>query len=474
MSLTSLEGVFGFAKQSAVGTTAGTPYNSTSFVAGSNEVQTITISGTPTGGSFTLTFGGEETDAIPYNATAAQVEAALEALTTIGFNNVACAGGPLPGTGVTVTFQGDLAHENVALLVEDETGLTGGTTPAVTVAQTTAGVADQSAWHWVPATSVNFQPNQIVSNIPPEVGGSLWTRGSYKGGVSGAGQVMMVPRGGLGLAELLRGFCGDVTKTAGNGSNGAAVGNFVYVFTPNGASEELPWYTIVRNTGAWVEEYADARVGSFGFDMAATGILNIDASFISKSCRNIAPGSGATDPGTQVAGNGAPFQAVDVIVRLDTNNSGEPGAAAVTPYKPTRLNIGFANQLSGNEFVIGSHFLQDVTNQARSAMISYSVYVQDAELYNRVYAHGASAAAWSSEIWKGALDVTFRGEQIGATADVYSLRVAVPEMDYQAFPVSLAGNNLVEAQLTANVVLSQNPAVQPFTITYVTDEDLAV
>lgn len=52
--------------------------------AGVDEVQTVTISGGPTGGTFTLTFNGQTTDPIDYDATAAEIQAALRALSTIG------------------------------------------------------------------------------------------------------------------------------------------------------------------------------------------------------------------------------------------------------------------------------------------------------------------------------------------------------------------------------------------------------
>src|SRR3954465_8763162 len=52
-------------------------------VAGTNEVQTITVTGTPTGGTFTLTYSTQTTAAIAYNATAAAVQTALEALSNI-------------------------------------------------------------------------------------------------------------------------------------------------------------------------------------------------------------------------------------------------------------------------------------------------------------------------------------------------------------------------------------------------------
>ena len=50
---------------------------------GGNEVQTITLNNSPTGGTFRLTFGSEQTAAIAYNASSGTVDAALEALSGI-------------------------------------------------------------------------------------------------------------------------------------------------------------------------------------------------------------------------------------------------------------------------------------------------------------------------------------------------------------------------------------------------------
>lgn len=105
-----------------------------------SEVQTITITGTPTAGTFTLSYKGYTTSAIPFNATAAVVDAALEQLGSIGGGNVTTAGGPGPATAWTVTFAGSLANQAVPLITPDSTLLTGGTTPLVTVTRTTPGV----------------------------------------------------------------------------------------------------------------------------------------------------------------------------------------------------------------------------------------------------------------------------------------------------------------------------------------------
>lgn len=108
----------------------------------SEEVQSVAITGTPTGGTYTLSFGGQTTAAIPYNATAAQVRTALEALSTIGSGNVTTTGGPHPGSAVAVTFTGTLANTDVAQMTASSASLTGGSTPTVGVSTTTAGAAD--------------------------------------------------------------------------------------------------------------------------------------------------------------------------------------------------------------------------------------------------------------------------------------------------------------------------------------------
>lgn len=105
---------------------------------GTDEVQTVTIGGAPTGGTFTLTFGGQTTSALAFNATAEAVEDALEALSTIGAGNVrvtGAAGGPY-----TVTFQNTMGAQNVAQMTAAH-AFTGGASPSITVATTTEGAA---------------------------------------------------------------------------------------------------------------------------------------------------------------------------------------------------------------------------------------------------------------------------------------------------------------------------------------------
>ncbi|MGW0948431.1 phage tail tube protein [Streptomyces sp. NPDC002623] len=114
-------------------------FNQTVPAAGTDEVQTVTITGTPTGGTYTLTFNGQTTAGIVYNATFSQVQSALEALSNIAPGDVVCAGGPHPGTAVTVTFGGAYDGTDVPQMTASAASLTGGSSPAVTVTTTTPG-----------------------------------------------------------------------------------------------------------------------------------------------------------------------------------------------------------------------------------------------------------------------------------------------------------------------------------------------
>lgn len=101
---------------------------------GVNEVQRVTVTGGPTGGTFTLTKDGQATSGLAPNVSGAAMQTALAALSTIGAGNVSVTGsGPWD-----VTFQGALAGTNVGQMTAAHT-FTGGTTPNVAVTTTTQG-----------------------------------------------------------------------------------------------------------------------------------------------------------------------------------------------------------------------------------------------------------------------------------------------------------------------------------------------
>src|SRR5258708_8853331 len=61
-----------------------------------DETQQIAITGAPTGGTFTLTFGAQTTATINWNDNAATVQTRLQALSSIGAGNALVTAGPRP------------------------------------------------------------------------------------------------------------------------------------------------------------------------------------------------------------------------------------------------------------------------------------------------------------------------------------------------------------------------------------------
>lgn len=113
------------------------------------ESQTIAISGTPTGGTYTITFDGKTTAAIAYNASAATVQAALRLVAGMELVTVSSTGSTPNFTHtVVMTGVGGALAAASAPQMTSSSSLTGGT-PAINHATTVAGTTD--TWTQGPA-----------------------------------------------------------------------------------------------------------------------------------------------------------------------------------------------------------------------------------------------------------------------------------------------------------------------------------
>ncbi len=108
--------------------------------AGTDEGQTLAKTGTVSGGTYFIEASGvldDDTDPIAYNANAAAIQAAIDAVADPDLG-IVVTGGPVSTTPVVITFNGPVGA-NVDLLVVDDTAITGGGTLAIT--ESTAGAA---------------------------------------------------------------------------------------------------------------------------------------------------------------------------------------------------------------------------------------------------------------------------------------------------------------------------------------------
>ncbi len=141
--------------------------------------QSLTVNGSPTGGSFTLTTSAplpvNTTGSLPYDATSAQVQAALEAI--VGAGNVSVSNGQLPGSVLLITFGGAYSGEPIPNLAANP-ALTGGTSPSIDIETDTAGsLADPS--------NIISVPNTIAAISGDDAQVRVIVDGSHTGGSTG-------------------------------------------------------------------------------------------------------------------------------------------------------------------------------------------------------------------------------------------------------------------------------------------------
>jgi hypothetical protein len=109
--------------------------------AGTADVWTMTKTGTWSAGTYTIavTYGGvtATTGAIAFDATAATVQTAVQALSNVGSGNMLVTGGPMSTTAMVFTAAGNLRG---SVTVDVNFALVTGTTPGLGEVHTTTGV----------------------------------------------------------------------------------------------------------------------------------------------------------------------------------------------------------------------------------------------------------------------------------------------------------------------------------------------
>ena len=182
----------------------------------------------PASGTFRLTVAGanglEVTSALAYDAVAATVEAALEALPSVGTDNVAVTGGPL-GSTLTVTFGGDLAGRPITMTAISSVANAGSDLLAITTTATAAGkpAAGYYAAYDDAVSAVNVAKKLLkypcdvntqgmVSTGPAEAGFTDSTAPAYTTGTFQTKNTYGLDANGItDLGKLLSGTSGTLT-----------------------------------------------------------------------------------------------------------------------------------------------------------------------------------------------------------------------------------------------------------------------
>lgn len=136
------------------------------------EQQLVTITGVPTGGTFTLTLEGGTTAGIAFNAAASAVRAALEALSGVEPGDVTVTGSA--GGPYTVTF--NRGGGDVAAMTASGASLTGGTSPAVAITTPTPGTSTGTGGSETPSGHL-FNSTPVRTGQTTDVGAPLFEHG---------------------------------------------------------------------------------------------------------------------------------------------------------------------------------------------------------------------------------------------------------------------------------------------------------
>jgi hypothetical protein len=236
-----------------------------------------------TGGTFTLTFDGQITGEIPYNAPATgdttggidSVQEALEGLSNVDPGEVSVTGAA--GGMWTVNFIGDLAGVNHSQMTGNSSGLAhSGTSASVTVATTQEGQAASETGN----AEVCVERSECKATPPGTQGGEFAAIAANTSNGGGAG-VAVVPAGVVGRA-----------------------GNVLVTDPGNRRVQEFT--------------AAGAFVRAFGFNVASAGTDNTGSGF--EVCS--ATGSGAANCSTATAGSGVGQFGTNGPTRIAVDSTG--------------------------------------------------------------------------------------------------------------------------------------------------------
>jgi hypothetical protein len=269
-----------------------------------SEIQTVFVDAEA--GTFTLKFGAATTAPITFNATAAEVEAALDALSTIGgaggsVSVVGGPGGPGAKSPYAVTFGGALANTNVAEMTAESTALSGGTSHNATVATTLGGGPGETTLVLMLQNIGGFESNGVITykaKLPPDV-----TTTGTPNGVDTWGAI-------VGLASW--------TCSAGAGQTEIACTNIGRV--PPGA--------LASSIKVPITAAPDARSGTIEFEVSGGGASP------KSDTLPLTISSAPAPPGLQTAVAGA----YDANGNSDTRAGAHPYSASTAIFANTKLS----------------------------------------------------------------------------------------------------------------------------------------
>jgi hypothetical protein len=326
---------------------------------------------------------------------------------------------------------------------------------AVQASEVGSGTFDATTltWRRMRTTALDFAVQDLIDQMPPELGGGLFSSGLYKNGAFMSGGAGMEVRLKGSLGHLLYAVTGDYTSVAAVPST-TPKKNVFQVDPTNDAAlpiAAMRKYTPDKTGSAGITEYGyDGRIGALRLVIPQMGTMKAEVSMIGARVQELdsedSTGDAIEDAETVALSCKAAIELTDLASYL-------PGNLA-TGGKYTGAEIVINNQFTNptDEMILGSYHPELSTPLMRTAAINLVYKWDDAELYQQmVYGPPSSSKrAWKPNIVSSAVKITAKSAGIVPTFGThpYQLEFEAPAVDWSMSPVVLAPGRMVMVQLT--------------------------
>ncbi len=295
--------------------------------------------------------------------------------------------------------------------------------------------------------------------FPPESGGTVTPRGSYKQSHLFGGVITLIPRLENAFGYLLKAVMGNSSTVTGKTADGAtAVGVNTHIFNFSSDGVSQPWLAVRRH----IPTPGGAYFGETGFDCKIGGLeLTIPAmGKIVARIQMIGRDSEFTNASNAWAYANANFE--------DTLNTADSGRGFFkiggVEYPALGASFQMDNGLTSvqQEIAVGDMRPLDFQSLTRAAQIQFVYKYEDSGLYQKILTGSPTGVAWNSLPFildsagaTKALDARFMAPGlIGATIYPHAIEV-------RANKVTLAVNGPIQLQ-PGNII------TQTFTLTVLT------
>ena len=266
--------------------------------------------------------------------------------------------------------------------------------------QATKGVprTQNELFDYYPLTSGGYGLNQGMANLPPEMGKSTTPRGSYKTGISGDGQVTMIPRLVDKFGKMMLILMGKDAVTADTTLDGVAVsGVHVHTFTFDDNEVFLPYASgrrVIPGPRKLAEVTQDIRLGRGEFNFPAVGPMSASLQMAGRVPN--AANMFVNDPDI-------PMELASIAYESDDSfaNGIDPDSTITImgeSLKCTGLSVSIMNELAPGDQTrhVGGQTPFDYPVLSRTISVRATVFFTDKDLYQRILAGVSDATTWES------------------------------------------------------------------------------